>query len=96
MLNINSLSSFFTRKTLAASVAAASLTAGSAQAQVLEEVMVTAQKRTQSLQEVPISVATLSGDRMDAIFTDGSDILALATRVPGLYAESSKIGRAHV
>lgn len=59
----------------------------------LEEVVVTAQKREQSLQDVPISVATLSGERMDAIFSDGSDILALGVRVPGLYAESSN-GRA--
>jgi len=59
----------------------------------LEEVVVTAQKRVQSLQDVPISVATLSGERMDAIFSDGSDILALGVRVPGLYAESSN-GRA--
>ncbi|MFC6439126.1 TonB-dependent receptor [Bowmanella sp. JS7-9] len=55
----------------------------------LEQITVTAQKRTQSIQEVPISIATLHGDRFDAIFSGGDDILALATRVPGLYAESS-------
>ena len=32
----------------------------------LEEVVVTAQKRTQTLQEVPISVAILSGERFDS------------------------------
>ena len=55
----------------------------------LEKITVTAQKRTQSIQEVPISIATLSGERFDSIFSGGEDIIALATRVPGLYAETS-------
>lgn len=55
----------------------------------LEKITVTAQKRTQSIQEVPISVATLSGERFESMFSGGEDILALAVRVPGLYAESS-------
>ncbi|WGL15183.1 TonB-dependent receptor [Microbulbifer bruguierae] len=60
---------------------------------MLEEVTVTAQKRAESLQEVPISVAALSGEGFDSIFSAGEDILALAARVPNLYAESSN-GRA--
>jgi len=60
---------------------------------VLDEVIVTAQKREQTLQDVPISVATVSGERLNSMFTGGEDILALANRVPGLYAESSN-GRA--
>ncbi len=55
----------------------------------LETILVTAQKRTQSNQEVPISIATIDPDELDAIFSAGDDILALATRVPGLYAETS-------
>ena len=55
----------------------------------LEQITVTAQKRTQSIQEVPISIATLSGERFDSLFSSGEDIRALAVRVPGLYAESS-------
>lgn len=55
----------------------------------LEQITVTAQKRTQSIQEVPISIATLNGERFESIFSGGDDILALAVRVPGLYAESS-------
>src|SRR5690606_27177182 len=55
----------------------------------LEQITVTAQKRSQTLQEVPISIATLNGERFNAMFSGGDDILALATRVPGLYAESS-------
>ena len=57
--------------------------------QGLEQITVTAQKRSQSIQEVPISIATLSGERFESIFSGGDDILALAVRVPGLYAESS-------
>lgn len=55
----------------------------------LEQITVTAQKRTQSIQEVPLSIATLNGEKLDSLFAGGEDILALAVRVPGLYAESS-------
>ncbi len=60
---------------------------------ILEEIIVTATKREESLQDVPISVATMSGERLNSLFTGGEDILALANRVAGLYAESSN-GRA--
>jgi iron complex outermembrane receptor protein len=56
---------------------------------VLEEIVVTAQKREESLQDVPISVATTSGERLNAMFSGSEDVLALSGRVPGLYAESS-------
>ncbi|MFW8589536.1 TonB-dependent receptor [Glaciecola sp. 2405UD65-10] len=55
----------------------------------LETITVTAQKRTQSIQDVPISIATLNGEKFENLFSGGDDILALAVRVPGLYAESS-------
>jgi len=55
----------------------------------LEEVIVTAQKREQSALDVPISIATMSGERFNALFEGGADIRALSTRVPGLYIESS-------
>lgn len=50
-----------------ASLSIACATGVNAQALVLEEVIVTAQKRSESLQDVPISVATMSGDRIDDI-----------------------------
>ncbi|MBV2130959.1 TonB-dependent receptor [Arsukibacterium indicum] len=59
----------------------------------LETITITAQKRSQSIQEVPISVATISQERFNAIFSTGDDITALAVKVPGLYAETSN-GRA--
>ena len=54
------------RKGLAAAIAALSgLLATPASAQlVLEEVIITAQKRAQSLQDVPISVAAMSGEKI--------------------------------
>lgn len=90
-MNISRRNIRLARRSMAAAIALAGTTvAGLSQAQgALEEVLITAQKREQSLQEVPISVATMSGGRMEAIFSDGSDILALGTRIPGLYAESS-------
>lgn len=69
------------------------LTWGQDERVALEEVLVTAQRRTEVLRDVPISVATLSGERFEAIFSGGDDVLALSSRVPGLYAESSN-GRA--
>ena len=56
---------------------------------ILEEIIVTAQKREESLQDVPISVATMQGENLNALFSGSEDILALSGRVPGLYAESS-------
>lgn len=65
------------------------LSSEAAQESGLERIVVTAQKRSQSIQEVPISIATLSGERFENLFSGGGDILELAVRVPGLYAESS-------
>lgn len=55
----------------------------------LEEITVTAQRREQSLRDVPISVSTLQGDRINEFAAGGSDIRLLSARVPGLNAESS-------
>jgi len=56
---------------------------------VLEEIRVTAQRREERLEDVPISVSTMQGDRLASILEGGEDIRALAGRVPGLNAESS-------
>lgn len=71
-------------------VSALAVTAAPAFAQEsLDVIIVTTQKREENQQEVPISVATLSEDRVQGIQASGEDILALAARVPSLYAESS-------
>ena len=78
---------------LGVAIAALGFTAAPVSAQpmegILEEIVVTATKREESLQEVPISVATLSGEPLNSLFSGSEDILALSGRVPGLYAESS-------
>ena len=56
---------------------------------VLEEIVVTAQKREQNIQDVPISISRLSGQRLASKFTGGEDVLALSSTVPGLHVESS-------
>ncbi|WP_116369097.1 TonB-dependent receptor [Parahaliea mediterranea] len=71
-----------------AAATASAVSANPALAQ-LEEVIVTAQKREQSLIDVPLSVATLSGERFTSLFEGGADIRGLSARVPGLYVESS-------
>ena len=86
---------FSTRKKLsvlgaAVSAAVLSLTGAAANAQMLEEVVVTAQKRAQSLQDVPISVSALSGDKMaDAGIQRFEDA---ATYIPNFLISKESIG----
>lgn len=55
----------------------------------LETIMVTAQKRTQNVQEVPISVAAITPKALDVLGSAALDIRALSARVPSLLIESS-------
>jgi len=55
----------------------------------LEDVIVTAQRREERLQDVPVSVATASGEEIAAVQSPGSDIRDLKARVPSLNAEGS-------
>ncbi len=52
-------------------------------------IIVTAQKREQPYNEVPISLDILAGEKLDAISAHGEDILFLSARAPSLYAEAS-------
>ena len=76
------------RRTLLATVAAVALMAGvptlaSAQSNlVLEEIVVTAQKRAQSLQDVPVAISAISGDMLDDLAVD--DIQDIYVQTPGL------------
>ena len=78
-------------KSAIALAVSATIGTGSAQlsAQALEEIIVTAQKREQSALDVPISIATVSGEAFTSLFEGGADVRGLSTRVPGLYIESS-------
>ncbi|MFC3784916.1 iron complex outermembrane receptor protein [Sphingopyxis italica] len=55
----------------------------------LGDIVVTAQRREESLQDVPVSVSVLSGDTLGAITSTGADVRVLAGRVPSLNIESS-------
>lgn len=83
--------SFTVKKNALIAAVAASVAASGAIAQdlALEEVLVTAQKREQSLEDVPISVSVISGQLVEEYLSGAQDIRALAARVPGLNIETS-------
>ena len=56
---------------------------------LLEEIIVTAQKREQTLADVPVAVSVISGDSVNDYLGGAQDIRALAARVPGLNIETS-------
>ncbi len=55
---------------------------------VLEEVIVTAQKTEQNLQEVPMSITSMDGEALNEIRSGGADIRFISGRVPSLSVES--------
>lgn len=59
----------------------------------VEQITVTAQKRSEDVQEVPISISTLAGQDLIALTAGGPDIRFLSARAPSLMLESS-FGRA--
>ncbi|HQX23660.1 MAG: TonB-dependent receptor [Xanthomonadales bacterium] len=59
----------------------------------LEEVTVTAQRREEDVQKVPIAITTVSDERLDAMRSGADDIRFMAGRLPSLNVESS-FGRA--
>ena len=79
------MSNQFIKKTLlSAAVAAATLSAGQLSAAQIEEVIVTTQKREQSLQDVPVSVSAFTGNFMDkAQINDAKELSLLTPGVSG-------------
>ena len=61
-------------------------TALTAQAQVLEEVTVTAQKREQNIQDVGISISALSGDTLKTLGLDNTQ--EISQQIPGLQLQT--------
>ncbi len=55
----------------------------------LDDIVVTAQKRTQQPFNVPLSVSTIYGDKSNAIRASGLDLRFLSNRTPSLQMESS-------
>jgi iron complex outermembrane receptor protein len=60
-----------------------------AQDLMLEEIIVTAQKREQALTDVPAAVSAITGETLNDYLGGAQDIRALAARVPGLNIETS-------
>jgi iron complex outermembrane receptor protein len=54
----------------------------------LETVIVTAQRRAENIKDVPMSITTLKGEKLDTLVAGGMDIRFLAGRSPSLNVES--------
>jgi iron complex outermembrane recepter protein len=91
---------FARRALLSGAAVAMALTAGTAFAQDAApaaqqdegapgDIVVTAQRREERLVDVPVSVAVVQGEQLRDFQAAGDDTLALAGRVPGLYAETT-------
>ncbi|MDB5365609.1 MAG: hypothetical protein JWM77_1536 [Rhodospirillales bacterium] len=63
---------------------------GLAQAQQIEEVLVTAQKRTESIQAVPQAISVLTGDQLDRLQV--KELADLAAYVPGMSVRGGSVG----
>jgi iron complex outermembrane recepter protein len=55
----------------------------------VQEIVVTATRREENLQDIPLSVATVPDETLAAISSGGADIRGLSGRVPSLNIESS-------
>ena len=60
---------------------------------VVDVIFVTAQKREENVQQVPLSISTLDQEALEALTVGGVDVRFLSARVPSLVLESS-FGRA--
>ena len=76
-----------------AAFAFAQATEPAAPAGTLQSVTVTAERRAENIKDVPSSISTLAGEKLDVLNTGGQDIRVLSGRVPSLNIESS-FGRA--
>ena len=64
-------------------------TADTAEDGTLPSIIVTAQRREENIQDVPVSVTAFNQEALNAINSGGQDIRALSGRVPSLLVESS-------
>lgn len=61
---------------------------GKPQAGQLETVIVTAQRRSENIKDVPMAITTLKGEKLDVLTSGGQDIRFLSGRSPSLNIES--------
>lgn len=85
----------FKKQTLALAISAAVFAplVSAQDAAVLDKVQVTADRRVENIQDVPVSASTVSGENLDVLASSGADIRFLSGRTPSLNIESS-FGRA--
>ncbi len=72
-----------------ASPVAVTQTATENEPSVLETVTVTAQRRVEDVQKVPIAITTVAEEKLDVIGSGGEDVRFLSARLPSLVIESS-------
>jgi len=63
------------------------------EARTLDAITVTAQRRVENIQDVPMAITTVDRDKLEALTASGDDIRLLSGRLPSLNIESS-FGRA--
>src|SRR5688572_31208894 len=78
----------FPVRTLALSIGALLGVGGTAQAQQLEEIIVTAERRELNLQDTPISVMSFGGEALELRGVD--DLFELATVAPNLDVKGAR------
>jgi iron complex outermembrane receptor protein len=54
----------------------------------LETVIVTAQRRSENIKDVPMAITALKGEKLDVLTSGGADIRFLSSRAPSLMIES--------
>ena len=74
---------------LIAAPAMAQSTAPAEPAASVDEIVVTAQRRSENIRDVPFAVTAMNTETLTAIAAGGADILSLSGRVPSLQVESS-------
>jgi iron complex outermembrane receptor protein len=74
---------------LIAAPAMAQTDAPAEQAVAIDEIVVTAQRRSENIREVPFAVTAMNTEALNTLSSGGGDILQLSGRVPSLQVESS-------
>jgi iron complex outermembrane receptor protein len=74
---------------LGAALAAPAMAAEATGGATVAEVIVTATKKAENINDVPLSVTAMGGEKLDVIRSSGGDIRVLSARVPSLTLESS-------